>query len=257
MSGDPKAAVEQAPAHDRSAPTVVVLAAMPRELRLIARRLRLRPGRVAGLPAWSRGGVVAAAIGVGPARAAAGCAGVLREVPASRVLVTGVAGAVDPALCVGTLILPEAVVDVRTGRRFAPSTGAPRAGVLASVDAVFAPPVGARCGPSGALGLPAGTTAVDMETAAVAAVAEERGIAWDVVRAISDTSGMLTLDVAGVLRPDGRADLVTAARLVLRKPGAAVRLVRLGIGAARAGRAASAAVCAQLDSLGLPDSRNR
>jgi hypothetical protein len=92
-----------------------------------------------------------------------------------------------------------------------------------------------------------------METAAVAAVAERMGLPWDVVRAVSDTAGTLTPQLAGILRPDGRADMRAAARLVLGDPRAARRLARLGRGAARATRAASDVVLRQLEELGLPD----
>ncbi len=264
---------------------VVVLAAMPRELRPLARALRLRGASVGGLPAWRGDGVVAAAIGVGPARARAGAIRVLEEVPARWVVVTGVAGALDTSLKVGDLIRPATVVDMRTGvvrtpttpttpstpsspstpispsTPSSPTTPSPTStrgptdawtGVLATVEHVYQP-AGGSADDGLVLQFPEGTAAVDMETAAIAAVCDEKGVPWNVVRAVSDVAGTLTPEVASLLRPDGRTDVAGAARLVLHDPRVLGRLVRLGLGTARAVRAATAAVVFDLMSTGAQD----
>lgn len=222
---------------------VVVMAAMPRELRPLARVCRLRSGSVCGRPSWRADGVLAVAVGVGPVRAGDAATQVLEEVVASRVLVTGVAGAVDPSLGVGDLVLPAAVVDVRSGRRFIPSAPGSRAGVLATVERLP--------GDDGWPALPDDVTALDMETAAIAAAAGKWGVPWDVIRAVSDTPGTLTDEIAALLRPDGRADLRRATALVLHEPRIAGRLVRLGIGTSRAIRVATRAVVEELEAEGL------
>jgi adenosylhomocysteine nucleosidase len=222
---------------------IVVLAAMPRELRPLVRRLRLRAGTVRGLPAWFGQGVAAAAVGVGPTRAGDGSAAVLDELAPRRAFVTGVAGAVDPTLKVGDVVRPARVVDVRSARSFSPHSSGPRSGVLGTVERVFLDGGDTHTADPA---LPDGTTAVDMETAAIAAVAEARGVPWDVVRAISDVAGTLTPKIAAILRPDGRADLPAAARLVLRDPRVVRRLARLGVDTTRAVQAATAALAAEL-----------
>ena len=68
-------------------PEVVVLAAMARELRPLARALRMRADPVGGLPAWRGRGIVAVAVGVGPERASAGTAQVLGQVRARRLAI--------------------------------------------------------------------------------------------------------------------------------------------------------------------------
>ncbi len=242
-------------------PEVVVLAAMARELRPLARALRMRASPLGGLPAWRSCGVVAVAVGVGPQLAGAGTARVLDEVDARRVLVTGVAGALDPALEVGDLVRPHAVVDVRTARvlvahrRDIPrsdhqGSDGTRAGILATVDRIFVV-AGETSTGTVAPQLPRGATAVDMETAAIAAVAEARGIAWDVIRAVSDVAGTLTPDVAALLSPEGRVRLLAAVLLVLGRPHAARRLVRLGIDTNRALRAATGAIVRELAADGI------
>jgi len=240
---------------------VVVLAAMARELRPLVRTLGLRASPLGGMPAWRSRSVVAVAVGVGPERASAGTAHVLDEVDARRVLVTGVAGALDPDLEVGDLVRPDAVVDVRTARVLVAQrrdilrsdhqgSDVARAGILATVDRVFV--VGDKTSTgSVAPQLPRGATAVDMETAAIAAVAEARGIAWDVIRAVSDVAGTLTPDIAALLSPEGRVRLFAAVRLVLGRPHAAGRLVRLGVDTNRALRAATGAIVRELAADGV------
>jgi nucleoside phosphorylase len=214
---------------------VVVMAAMARELRLLARVRHLRSGSLCGLPAWHGHGVLAVAVGVGPARAGESAGRVLDEVDAHLVLVIGVAGAVDPALAIGDLVRPARVVDARTGKVFVSNRPGPRSGLLATVEKV-----------STAGHLPVGTTAVDMETAAIVAAAEGRGVQWDVLRAVSDTGNVLTPELAALLRPDGRADMRGAVRLVLRSPSLAGRLVRIGLGSSRAVQAATKAALREI-----------
>ncbi len=226
---------------DRS---VVVLAAMPRELRPLVRALRLRPAASAGLRAWDDGSVLAVALGVGAARASAGAAQVLEKVAATRVVVTGVAGGVDASLGVGDLVRPAAVVDVRSGVVRTPTTSGTRSGVLATVERIYLSGTGPTDEP--AVHLPPEATAVDMETAAIAAVCDARGVPWDVVRAISDVAGTLTPEIASLLRPDGRVDLAGAARLALGDPRSIGRLVRLGLDTARAVRATNRVVVAEI-----------
>jgi adenosylhomocysteine nucleosidase len=231
---------------------VVVLSAMPRELRPLVRALRLRPASLEELPAWGDDEVLAVAVGVGPARAGAGAAKVLEAAGAQRVVITGVAGALDTSLEVGDLIRPSVVVDARSGVVRTPSTPDPGGGILATVERVHlsgrGPLPGRWPAGDGDILLPAGAMAVDMETAAIAAACEAKGVPWDVVRAVSDVAGTLTQEAASLLRPDGRADVYKAARLALRDPRALCRLVRLGLDSARAVRVATGAIVSELRS---------
>lgn len=229
---------------------------MPRELRPLARALSLRTGEVDGLRAWrpvpgaprrageagagGRSDALAVCVGVGTERARASTERVLSALRPDAVLVVGVAGAVSATLRVGDVIAPARVVDARTGAAYVPSwdhqggTGsgagcgagaaAMRRGTLVTVPRFGAP-------------LGADATAVDMETAAIAAACAERGVPWDVRRGVSDAAGEVTPAVAGLLRPDGRADLVAVVRLLGTHPTELVRLVRLGRSTGRGLRA--------------------
>jgi len=209
---------------------LAVLAAMSTELRPLLRALRLRPGVAGGVPVWTgRAGttqVLAATLGVGPDAARRSSERVLDAAPIARVLVIGVAGGVDPGLALADVLAPRLVVDQVTGDEFRPShpPGVDPDGTLLSCATVMA-------GDDTLTTLRAqGISAVDMETAAVAAVCEQRGCAWSVYRAISDrlADGLLDDRVLTLIRPDGRLDPGAVTRFVVRRPGEVRRLARLG-----------------------------
>lgn len=211
---------------------------MPRELRLLVRALSLRPTELAGRRAWHGPGVVAATLGVGP-RAARRSTGLLLEASgASGVLVIGVAGACDPDLRVADVVNPVRVVDAADGTAFEPDaflpgTAGAREGTLVTVARIGDP-------------VPAGSWAVDMETAAVAAECAARGVPWDVRRAVSDVPGGLPASTADLLRADGRVDVGGLVRLLVREPAKVGALVRLGRDTGRAVTAVTAAAAAAL-----------
>ena len=238
----------------RSGPVILVLAPMRSELRPVVRALGARRDRSLPGPAayrGTRGGreVAAAPIGVGPAAARRATASLLdglagRSGGVERVVVSGIAGGLDPAARVGTLIVPEVVVDLETGRELRPSPigGHRAAGTIATSPEVILDPGRLR-----AL-LDRGIGAVDMETAAVGEVCEERGVPWSAFRAVSDRpdEGLIDGAVFALLKADGTTDAWGAARFVVSHPGRLPRLARLardsGRGANLAARAAVAAL---------------
>ena len=92
-----------------------------------------------------------------------------------------------------------------------------------------------------------GVVSLDMETAAIAKVCDQRGVAWSVVRAISDRAGDGSVDaeIAGLTHSDGTANRAAVARYLVRHRNALPRLARLAKGAnLAAGQAANAAIMA-------------
>ena len=89
----------------------------------------------------------------------------------------GLAGALLPALKVGTVISPTVIVDAATGKKY-PHDGSD--GVLVSANEI------AGTGSKRKLAETFHAVAVDMEAAAVAEVAREAGIEFRCVKAISD-----------------------------------------------------------------------
>jgi nucleoside phosphorylase len=231
---------------------VALLAPMPSELAPLRRPLSLRR-EGSGPTALYRGGLggmkmVAALSGIGTAAAARATERVLDAGPADHLLVVGVAGGIGSSVRVGDAILPERVVDLASGASFRPDPlgrGAPRGTLLTSDRLLVDRAELARLADPAAFG----AIAVDMETAAVAAVCERRGCPWSAFRAISDCAddGSVDAAVAALARPDGSADLPAALRLVLRQPWRVPQLVRLGRGLARATRAAAAAALRALE----------
>lgn len=221
------------------APQVGLLAAMPSELRALVRAASLRPEQLGALRV-QRGRVgsatlIATTTGIGTRRAAEAAERLLDATPLDHLIVVGIAGGVGPTVAIGDVIVPVLVVDGPTGTEYRPAAlagTAPR-GVLETSDALVVEPRHlARLVARGVL-------AVDMETAAIAAVCERRGCPWSVVRAISDRAGDTPSDVLALARPDGSPDLAAAARYVLTRPLRLSALVRLARDAARAARAAA------------------
>lgn len=232
---------------------VGVLAPMPSELRAVVKRLRLR--RMAGEPgqlvrATGRRGsveVVAAATGMGPEAAEAATHRFLDAVDADHVVVVGVAGGVAAGQQIGDIVAADVVIDGRTGARYAPHplSAAAGEGALHTSGELIA-----DAGRVEALRAD-GVVALDMETAAVAAVCEQRGRPWSVVRAISDRfdDGLADRAIAELARPDGSPDPAAVARFVLRHPGRIPDLARLGRDVRTATRSAAAALADALDGL--------
>lgn len=220
-----------------------MLAPMPLELRALVRVGRLRrDGELAGRAAHRGvvGGVpvVAVACGMGTARSEGVAADVLAGTDVSHVVVVGVAGAVGAHHPLGAAFHPEEVADARTGVRYRPHAlgghrPTPRSGTLLTGDDFITDPDHLA-----ALARD-GITALDMETAAVAAVCERVGVPWSVARAISDVAGdeavVATME-QGLARPDGTPDVAAAVRFLARAPwrvGSLTRLARQAQAAAR------------------------
>jgi adenosylhomocysteine nucleosidase len=167
-----------------------------------------------------------------------------------HVIVVGIAGGVDDRLAIGDVVRPAIVIDGASGAEYRPhppdgQSDPPGEGALHTSDEFIVDP--ARVGALRARGV----IAMDMETAAVAAVCEERGCPWSVVRAISDRSsdGMTDEAVFELAHPDGSPNFRAVARFVARHPGRIPQLVRLGrdanVATSAAARAAAEA-CRQL-----------
>jgi adenosylhomocysteine nucleosidase len=226
---------------------VALLAPMRPELRPLVRPLSLASaGSDAGFlrGAVGRVEVVAATTGIGTRAAARAVERLLDAAAVDHLVVVGVAGGIGPSVAVGDLVVPERVLDLATGAEHRPARigdVAPR-GTLATSDALLTDPAeAARLERRGVI-------AIDMETAAIAAVCARRGCPWSVFRAISDraddgSTDAAVLDLAGA---DGSSDLLAVARFVATRPWRVPQLVRLARGMQRATRAAASAAVAAL-----------
>jgi adenosylhomocysteine nucleosidase len=219
---------------------VALLAPMQPELRPLVRPLGLAPHPSGGGLYGGRLGareVTAAVSGIGTAAAARAAERLLGEGRAEHLVVVGIAGGIGPSVAVGDLVVPERVLDLASGREYRPARlgGALPRGLLVTSDALVTDRGEiARLEARGAV-------AIDMETAAVAAVCEARGCPWSVFRGISDRAdgGGADEAILGLAGPDGRGDLLAVARFVLTRPWRIPELVRLARGMGLATRRAA------------------
>lgn len=156
----------------------------------------------------------------------------------ARLLISfGVAGALEPALASGDLVIPEAVLTplgdqlacdpgLRTGlvEALAKSgLGPSPARLLVGSGTIVATPEARR-----SLFARTGAAAVDMESHAVADAAATATLPFLVVRAVADTAWDQIPDLATrSLRPDGRTDVSAVVRGLLAQPGQLPDLLRL------------------------------
>lgn len=239
------------------------LVPMRSELRPLVRALSLRPAKVGDLDVH-RGAVgdvevVATLTTMGTVAAAAATERLLHAFPSTdHVVVVGIAGGVGPNVRVGDLIVPEVVVDGATGREHRPAplgagsgAAAPSGKLRTSDEFVIAEKALADL-------VAQGVVAVDMETAAVAAVCERHDRPWSVFRAISDQAGDYTDPwVLKLARPDGSPNLPAVARLLLTRPWHLARLARLGRDATAAARTAASAASEALGATRRPPKASR
>jgi adenosylhomocysteine nucleosidase len=215
--------------------------AMPMELRPITRKLSLRKETIGGvrLHAGTLDGrpVVATVTGMGTKLATEGIERLLDAVPVERVVVVGITGALDDVTPIGTLVVPEVVVDSASGAEFRPDPLLPEtpAGRMWTTDTLTTDPAElTRLRAEGVVSL-------DMETAAIAAVCVRRGVPWSVVRVISDraSDGSVDEEVFRLSNQDGSPNGKAVARYLATHPGRIPGLVRLARGAGLATRRAA------------------
>ena len=170
-------------------------------------------------------GVAALVTGMGPALAREATRKALAAGPFEHVMVIGIAGGLDPALPVGSLMVPSRVQLYPEGPEFRSHPIPPRVadGSLMTTDGLFDDegiwkPI-----------LERGFGAVDMEAAGVAEVCEDAGVAWSVYRGISDRPDEHIVDQAvfSLSKPDGSADPVAVAKYLARDPRRAKALAHL------------------------------
>jgi adenosylhomocysteine nucleosidase len=218
------------------------LAPMQSELKPLTKHLGLRPHPED--TRFHRGDVgevdaVASLANIGTVPAAAATERLLESFEVHHVVVVGIAGSIDPGLEIGELVVPEVVIHYETGREYRPThlTDVPAHGGLVTSDQFLHQPevldelIGR------------GVVAVDMETAAVAAVCEAHGVPWSVLRAISDRASDAQAEdqIMDLVQPDGAANVVAVAKFFLTRPHRIPHLVRIGRGSQAAADAAARA----------------
>ncbi|MFN8035482.1 MAG: hypothetical protein U0V73_06080 [Acidimicrobiia bacterium] len=221
-----------------------LLAPMKPELRPLARRLGATsrgapPGFVTARADRTR--YFATVTTMGTAAAAAATERLLALGDVDHVVVCGIAGGISPDVHIGDVLVPETVLDVRTGDELvtAPLGNATRAGTIATSDELlFAEEIASRLGTRGLL-------AIDMESAGVGRACNAHGVPWTVFRGVSDHLADREVDDAifRLAKPDGSGNMGAVLKFVVTQPSRVPSLVRLGRGMTLAAdRAAEAAL---------------
>lgn len=143
---------------------------------------------------YSQGNTSIVSAGIGK-KAAAAAADTLIEVIKPDLLVSvGFAGALDPSLRVGDVIIPKTIVSEETGQIYRSVAGE---GALVSANSIAGAEQKAR------LRQAYKAQAVDMEAFAVAASAERAGIPFLALKAISDGAEITLPDLGGFIAENG------------------------------------------------------
>jgi adenosylhomocysteine nucleosidase len=171
---------------------VAVVAAMRLELAPLLGKML--PRRLNGVELFELEQVVVAVGGIGETCARHAAETVIEYAQPKLVLSAGIAGAVSPKLRVGDVGRIREVVDVATGDRYAAREGE---WVLATSQDV------SDAAEKRELLTKYGADVVDMEAAAIAQVAKERGLEFAAVKSISDDAGFAMPPLTRFIKRDG------------------------------------------------------
>ena len=182
---------------------------------------------------------VATMTGIGMAAATDATHRILDDGEVDVVIVVGIAGGIEPGQEIGDVLVPEAVLHSGTGSSYEPVVlggHTARGKIRCGDDFLTEESVLADL-------LADGFVALDMETAAVAAVCEARGVRWTAFRSISDrpSDGLIDTEVWEMTTIDGSADEEALTRYLQEHPDAAARLARMAADMEVAVNAAAAA----------------
>ena len=228
---------------------ILVLTAVELEARALARALSLPSLPSLSFPAFGRGTIRVAAVGLRAGLLGSRWTALVAASDRPLVVSAGVCGGLDPALRAGDLVLPDAVLN--DGGLRLPVTGSvaqrataagsvsARTGVMASVSRTVATPEA-----KAALRAATGAVAVDMESAAILEAAAVRGCSSLVVRAVSDDAReTLPDELTRLMGADGR--IRCGGILALARP----RVLRRALQLRRSTRRALASVAGSLARL--------
>jgi adenosylhomocysteine nucleosidase len=214
---------------------IAIVAALEREVRPMVKTWRVHERDHGGrrFRFFENGDLVIVCGGIG-AEAARRAAEAAIELYAPAVIYSaGFAGALDPGVNVGDVVRPQRVINATDGSTVTLNTGER---VLVTFGAVASPEQKVKLRES------YGAQLVDMEAAAVGRAAELRGVAFDVVKAISDDCDFEFPSTEKFVNSDGEFLEMRFALYAAVRPWLWVRVIKLARNSSRA----SQALCARL-----------
>ncbi|MDH3257806.1 MAG: hypothetical protein OEM27_09320 [Nitrospinota bacterium] len=184
---------------------------------------------------WQGVPIVLVRSGMGRDRARRALVEIAEKWELKEVISIGYAGALDPSLEVGDLVVADQVIEVDSShpdgeiKRFSldkdifSTTAAVNGRILLTVDRVAAMPQEKK-----ALRDQYSAVAVDMETSALAREAQARNLSFISVRAITDTADQELIDCSHLVAEDGDVSKLKAGWHVLTHPGDLKGMIELG-----------------------------
>ncbi len=196
--------------------------------------LRLPTGN-AFVGEWQGVPIVLVRSGMGRDRARRALVEVAERYDLKEIISIGYAGALDPSLEVGDLVVADKIIEMDSSRsdedmksyslnkEIFNTTGEIHRKILLTVDRVAATPQEKK-----KLREKYSAVAVDMETSALAEEAQARNIPFISVRAITDTADQELIDCAHLVEEDGEVSKLKAGWHVLTHPGDLKGMIDLG-----------------------------
>jgi adenosylhomocysteine nucleosidase len=189
----------------------------------------MRLGKTSAWPGkWGKQSIVLVRSGVGRQRAEDATLQVIDRFQPSTLVSIGYAGAVQPELNVGDLVIADTIIEEKKKREYSPDSdwlnrakdvSCPEGfkavvGGLLTVDNVIHDSLSKQ-----ELRKNYSVQAVEMETSAIAKVAEEKGVPLLSLRVISDRLDQELLESSSFLGSDGEISTLKAGWYVLTHPG--------------------------------------
>lgn len=184
-----------------------IIAALPREVKALVRGWKEHrlPGKIL---AYTNDFAVVTCAGMGPARVTLALQAALSLKPVTAVISAGLAGACDPALRVGDIVRAGVVIDAQTGERF---TNPLFDQTLITTSVI------AGSNEKQRLYASYKASAVDMEAATVARLAQARNLPFRAIKSISDEAAFEMQELAQFATSDGQfREAAFAAHAALR-----------------------------------------
>jgi adenosylhomocysteine nucleosidase len=156
--------------------------------------------RTRNIHVYAHDDAIVACAGMGAARASLAIEAALALGPASELVSVGWAGACDLKFHVGAVIRPSILIDAKTGERF--FLVDPATTEAAEIVVTVAAPAGVTA--KHRLRISYSASAVDMEAAAVARIAQARELPFSAIKAISDEADFELPDMQQFSTSDGQ-----------------------------------------------------
>jgi adenosylhomocysteine nucleosidase len=214
-----------------------IIAALPREVKHLVRGWHAQrlPNRII---VYTNDFAVVACAGMGPARAALAVQAAMAVKPVTTLLSVGLAGACDPSLRVADIVRAGVVVDTQSGERYSNSQFKQ---VLVSEPAIASVNEKQRLYESYR------ASAVDMEAATVARIAQAHNLFFQAIKVISDDANFELQELARFSTHDGQFREAAFAAYSAARPRLWPKLFQLAGNSKRALQSLTTELESQLD----------